>query len=120
MRLNPGYHVCVVLIALLAVTRAAFGQEPLPFRSAVELALAHSSQMALSHADEMRAYQTYLEARNSYIPKLAIGSDVGYAYGFPLSLEGSAPTLFNVTTQSSVWNFAQRDFNKAAKAEWGA
>jgi outer membrane protein TolC len=45
---------------------------------------------------------------------------VGYAYGFPLSLEGSAPTLFNVTTQSSVWNSSQRDFVRAAKAEWGA
>jgi len=71
--------------------------------------------MGLSHADEVRAYQTYLEARDSYIPKLAVGSDIGYAHGFPLSLEGSAPTLFNVTTQSSVWNPALRDFIKAAK-----
>jgi outer membrane protein TolC len=76
--------------------------------------------MALSHADEVRAYQTYLEARDSYLPKLAVGSDIGYAYGFPLSLEGSAPTLFNVTTQSSVWNPAQRDFIKAAKSDWSA
>ncbi len=76
--------------------------------------------MGLSHADEVRAYQTYLEARDSYIPKLAVGSDIGYAHGFPLSLEGSAPTLFNVTTQSSVWSPALRDFIKAAKADWRA
>jgi outer membrane protein TolC len=76
--------------------------------------------MALSHADEVRAYQTYLEARDSYVPRLAVGSDVGYAYGFPLSLEGSAPTLFSVTAQSLVWNSAQRDFIKAAKADWSA
>ena len=115
------YRVCVVFIGLLVVTSAGAGQEqPLTFRRAVELALGHSSEMALSRADEARAYQTYLEAHDSYVPKVAIGSDIGYAYGFPLSLEGSAPTLFNVTTQSSVWNLAEREFIKAAKAEWQA
>jgi outer membrane protein TolC len=115
------YRVCVVFIGLLVVTSAAAGQEQtVTFRRAVELALGHSSEMALSRADEARAYQTYLEAHDSYVPKVAIGSDIGYAYGFPLSLEGSAPTLFNVTTQSSVWNLAEREFIKAAKAEWQA
>ena len=120
MKSNPVYHVFVVFIGLLAVTRAAVGQESLAFRRAVELALAQSSEMALSRADEVSAFQTYREARASKVPKLAIGSDIGYAYGFPLSLEGSAPTLFNVTTQSSVWNPAQREFIRAAKADWSA
>jgi outer membrane protein TolC len=109
---------CVFFVCLLGAT-AALGQEPLPLRRAIELAIAHSSEMALSKADELRGYQAYLETRNSFIPQAAIGSDVGYAYGFPLSLEGSAPTLFNVTAQSSVWNPAQREFVRAAKAEWG-
>jgi outer membrane protein len=113
-------NLCIVLVGFLAIVRLAVGQELLPFRRAVELAVAQSSQMALSHADELRAYQTYLEARDSYIPKVAVGSDIGYAHGFPLSLEGSAPTLFNVTTQSSVWSPAQRDFIKAAKTDWTA
>src|SRR5215467_16404580 len=119
MKPNPVHHIYVALTGLLATTMAV-GQESLPFRRAVELALAQSSQMALSHADEARAYQTYLEARDSYIPKVAVGSDIGYAHGFPLSLEGSAPTIFNVTTQSLVWNPAQRDFVKAAKTDWSA
>lgn len=119
MKPHSVYRICAVLTGLLATTTAV-GQESLPFRRAVELALSQSSQIGLSHADEVRAYQTYLEARDSYIPKLAVGSDIGYAHGFPLSLEGSAPTLFNVTTQSSVWSPAQRDFIKAAKADWNA
>jgi outer membrane protein TolC len=82
--------------------------------------LAQSSETALSHLDEVRAYQTYLEARNSYVPKVAVGSNIGYAYGFPLSLEGSAPTLFNVTTQAPILNLAQREFIKAAKTDWNA
>jgi outer membrane protein TolC len=98
----------------------AVAQEPLPFRRAIELAVSHSTEMALSGADEIRAYQTYLEARHSYIPQLSVGSNVGYAYGFPLSLEGSAPTLFNVNAQSLVFSAAQREFVRAAKNEWRA
>src|SRR5205085_5196011 len=120
MRVSGGTIAFFVLFIGLPLTAAAVGQEALPFRQAIELALAHSSEMAVSQADESRAYRTYLEARASYIPQAAIGSDVGYAYGFPLSLEGSAPTLFNVTAQSSVFNPAQREFIRAAKAEWGA
>ena len=120
MRVSGGTCACLVLfIGMLLTTMSAAGQEALPFRRAIELALAHSSEMAVSQADEARAYRTYLEARNSYIPQAAIGSDLGYAYGFPLSLEGSAPTLFNVTAQSSVFSPAQREFVRAAKAEWG-
>ena len=109
-----------VLFLYLAMAGTAVAQESLSFRRALELAVAHSSEMALSGADEIRAYQTYLEARNSYVPQLSVGSNVGYAYGFPLSLEGSAPTLFNVNAQSLVFNAAQKEFVKAAKAEWRA
>jgi outer membrane protein len=76
--------------------------------------------MAVSHSDEVRAYQNYREARDAYFPKVTVGSDVAYAYGFPLSLEGSAPTLFNLSAQSSVWNLARRESIKAAKEDWGA
>jgi outer membrane protein TolC len=106
-------------LALIFCSIAASAQEPLPFRRALELALAHSTELALTQADESRAYNSYREARNAYIPKATLGSDIGYAYGFPLSLEGSAPTIFNVTAQSTVWNPALREFTKAAKTEWG-
>jgi outer membrane protein TolC len=118
MRMRRVCRVYVMCIAMLLFAGIAGAQEPLAFRKAVELALSQSTQIALSNADETRAFQNYREAHNSYFPKAAIGSDVGYAYGFPLSLEGSAPTLFNVTAQSPVWNSAQRDFTRATKSDW--
>jgi outer membrane protein len=120
MKCLSGVRLFGVLVACFSIALPVAAQEGLPFRRAIELALAHSSEMAVTRADEARAYRTYLEAHDTYIPQAAIGSDVGYAYGFPLSLEGSAPTLFNVTAQSSVFNPAQREFIRAAKAEWGA
>jgi len=119
MKPSFGIRGIAVFSMCIAAVTTAVAQDALTFRRALELALGHSSEMALSKADEMRAYQTYLEAHNSYIPQAMVGSDIGYAYGFPLSLEGSAPTIFNVTTQSSVLNLAQREFIKAAKGEWG-
>jgi outer membrane protein TolC len=117
LKFRPVYVLCTGMTILSGM---AVAQEPVSFRKAVELALSQSTEIALSSADETRAYQTYREAHNSYVPKVAIGSDIGYAYGFPLSLEGSAPTLFNVNAQSPVWNSAQKDFTRATKTDWSA
>ena len=103
----------------IALVLPASGQE-FTLQRAIQLALTHSTATGASAADQMHAYESYVEARNSFIPQVTVGSDVGYAYGFPLSLEGSAPTIFNVTSQSYVLNMAQKEFVRAAKAEWRA
>ena len=120
MKLTTAACCISLLIELVGFTTCMAGQEPLPFRKAVELALSNSIQVALNHTTETAAYETYKEARAAYIPRLTVGSDVGYSHGFPLSLEGGAPTLFNVTAQSSVWSPALSRFTKAATADWKA
>src|SRR5271163_4650449 len=91
--------------------------EPLTLRHAVELALKHASGIAISAADEQHASASYRELRNSYIPQLNAGAGIGYSDGFPLSLEGAAPSLFNVNAQSALLNPALKDFIRAAQAE---
>src|ERR1051326_588545 len=103
----------------IALVLPASGQE-FTLQRAIQLALTHSTATGASAADQMHAYESYVEARKSFIPQVTVGSDVGYAYGFPLSLEGSAPTIFNVTSQSLVFSPAQREFVRAARAEWHA
>jgi outer membrane protein TolC len=92
--------------------------EQLPLKRAVELALAHSTTMEASHIDEQRAFASYHEVRNQYLPQLSVGSGLGKSYGYPLSLEGSAPSIVNTTAQSALINPALRDFVRAAKTEW--
>lgn len=120
-RIFSGRFVRWLMAASLAAALAlpARGQE-FTLQRAIQLALTHSPATGGSAADQMHAYEAYLEARDSFIPQVTVGSDVGYAYGFPLSLEGSAPTIFNVTSQSPVLSFSQREFVRAAKAEWRA
>jgi outer membrane protein TolC len=67
-----------------------------------------------------RSYAAYLETRNSYIPQVVAGSGLGWTYGYPLSIEGSPPALLNVVTQSTLLNFAQNQFMKAARIDWRA
>ncbi|MGD0790274.1 MAG: TolC family protein [Terriglobales bacterium] len=105
-------------VLLMIVTR---GQaEPLPLERAIRLALAHSTSSAIANADVQRTFASYRELRNNYLPQLIVGSGLGWSYGFPLSIEGSAPALANVVAQSTVFNPAQRQFLNAAKMEWHA
>jgi outer membrane protein TolC len=98
-------------------THLAAQEGPLPFRTAIELALKNSTTTGIAHADEQRARADYLQARDLFLPQVTLGSGLAFSYGFPLSLEGSAPSVFNVNTQQFLFNPAQRQFMKAAKNE---
>jgi outer membrane protein TolC len=91
--------------------------EPVSLKRVVELALTHATSAATAVADEQRAAASYRELRNNYIPQLTTGAGLGYSYGFPLALEGSAPALFNINTQSALLNPSLHDFVRAAKAD---
>jgi outer membrane protein TolC len=109
-----------VLIAALPLLEGALQAQTLPLQRAIELALGHSTGSLSAHDDVQRAFASYLEIRNSYIPQLATGSGLGYSYGFPLTLEGAAPSLVSVAGQSTIFNPSQLQFMHAAKTEWGA
>jgi outer membrane protein len=106
-----------LLSVLFLFLPAASLAEPLTLKHAVELALLHASGIGISTADEQHASASYRELRNSYIPQLNAGAGIGYSDGFPLSLEGAAPSLFNVAAQSAVLNASLRDFIHAAQSD---
>jgi len=112
-------HPLILSLAALLSSQPALA-ESLPLQRAIDLALAHSTTSAIAGADLQRTYASYREIRNNYAPQLMVGSGLGYSYGFPLSLEGSAPALVNVVAQSTVFNPAQSQFMKAAKTDWRA
>ncbi len=78
--------------------------EPVPLKRIVELALTHATGAAIAAADEQRAAAGLRELHNNYVPQVATGAGLGYSYGFPLGLEGSAPSLFNINAQSALLN----------------
>ena len=110
----------VPLATVLCLLVVAAPAETLPLKRAVQLALSHATASGVASANEQRAFASYQEARHVYIPQVTTGAGLGYSYGFPLSLEGSAPSLFNLVAQSPLFNPAQLQFQKAARAEWQA
>src|SRR3984893_15925700 len=91
--------------------------EPVTLKHAVELALKHATAYSIAAADEQRAFANYRELRNTIIPQVTAGAGLGWSYGFPLSLEGAAPSLLNVTAQSPLYHFDLKDYLGAARSE---
>jgi outer membrane protein TolC len=94
--------------------------DPLSFSRALDLALQHSGIMGIAALNRWRSEKVYQEFRNNYIPQLTAGSGIGYAYGFPLTLEGTAPSLANFTSTQALFNPALKQFIKAAKIDWNS
>jgi outer membrane protein TolC len=108
------------LVAAICLLSSLASAEQLTLKRAVELALRNSSPAVIAGADETKAKQGYFEIRNQFLPQVVVGSGLAYSKGFPLSLEGSAPAIFNINSSAYVVNFAGREFLKAAKIDWNA
>jgi outer membrane protein TolC len=67
----------------------------------------------MAQADVDKALATLQQLRDAYIPNIVGGSGVGPpSYGFPLG----QPSIFNITSQSLVFSYSQRDYLRAARA----
>jgi outer membrane protein TolC len=117
MRRTSPYLVLVLFVFLSCFHAFC---EQLTFRHAIELAIARSPAIAIASADQAKAQKAYQESRSAYLPNLVIGSGLGWSYGYPMSIEGAAPTIFNVNYQSTIYNPALREFLKSAKSEGAA
>jgi outer membrane protein TolC len=113
---SRGARAAKSILAVLLLP-ASLVAEPVSLKRVVELALSHATGAAIAAADEAHAAAGYRELRDNYVPQVTAGAGLGYSYGFPLGLEGSAPSLFNVNTQSALFNPSLRDNILAAKAD---
>ena len=111
-----GVHRAKWTLAVVLVP-ASLLAESVPLKRVVELALSHATGAAIAAADEQHAAAAYRELHDNYVPQLSTGAGLGYSFGFPLGLEGSAPSLFNLNAQSAVLNPSLRDFVRAAKLD---
>ena len=116
MKTKSGVRIHKFLLALLLLPTSLLA-EPITLHRAVELALNHATGISIATADQQHASASYRELRNSYIPQLTAGAGIGWSDGFPLSLEGAAPSLFNVNAQSALINPALKDFIRAAQSD---
>ena len=55
-----------------------------------------------------------------FLPQLVVGSGLGKSFGYPMSIEGAAPSVFQLNYQSFLYNPAQNEFMRSAKQAWMA
>ena len=94
------YHA----LLLCAATLASAEVHRLTLRQAVELALQQNSDVVLARLDEQKAQNAVRIARDPFVPKLYGGSGLAFTSGYPNSIEGSAPSIFEARTSMSLFN----------------
>jgi len=76
-------------------------------RQAVETALKQNPDIALARFDEEKARQSVRLAKDPFTPRLVMGSGLAYSNGFPMSIEGSAPSVVQGHIVQDLFNRQQ-------------
>ena len=76
-------------------------------RQAVETALKQNPDITLARLDEAKARQGVLVAKDPFTPHLVIGSGLAYSNGFPMSIQGSAPSVVQANIVQDIFNRQQ-------------
>jgi outer membrane protein TolC len=98
---KPLLLVCAFSFSLLAEVR------PMSLRQAVEMAMKQNPDVTLARLDEEKARQGVRVARDPFTPRLTVGSGLAYSNGFPMSIEGSAPSVIQARASEFIFNRPQ-------------
>ncbi len=71
---------------------------------ALEIATRQNPDVALARLDMQRATEGIAVAQDPFRPKVFAGSGLAYTYGYPNSIEGNAPSLFQLHTDMAIYN----------------
>lgn len=99
-----GRIVCLTLFSILFSLSAAAETHTLTLKQAIELALKQNPDVLISRYDEMKAQQAIREAKDPFYPKVIVGSGLAYTSGFPMSIEGSAPSIVRADAVQTLFN----------------
>src|SRR5438270_810406 len=92
-------------IALACVARAEV--RVMTLRQAVEMAVNQNPDVALARLDEENTRQAVRTAKDPFTPHLTAGSGLAYSNGFPMSIEGSAPSIVQARATQNLFNRPQ-------------
>ena len=72
----------------------------------------NSPRVKAAQNDLLKAQSGLVEAKDFYVPSVVVGAGAGWAYGITLTV----PTIFTVSTQSTVFSFQQQSNVRAARS----
>lgn len=106
-----------IFLFLLAAA-AAFGEvRTVTLPQALELAAGQNPEVALARLEERKAADAVRVSKDPFSPKIFVGSGLAYSSGFPMSIEGSAPSIVESRAIASIVNHEKKMLIEKAKAE---
>lgn len=94
-------------VFLLGALLARAEDHTLTLRQAVDLAARQNPDLALARLDEVKARAAIRVARDPFMPRVTVGSGLAYSNGFPMSIEGAAPSVVQAAAQQYLFNRPQ-------------
>ena len=76
----------------------------LTLREALDTAVKQNPDVIIARLDEMKAQEAVRAAQDPFSPRVIVGSGLAYTAGFPMSVEGSAPAVFQGRVIQSLYN----------------
>lgn len=86
-------------------------------RQTINLAIQQNPDVALARLDEETARLAIRVAKDPFTPRVTVGSGLAYSYGFPMSVEGSAPSIVQARASSFIFNRQQSFLVAQAKED---
>ncbi len=120
----PARWVVALMICLTATATSSMAMAQraddaaarrLALREAVELALRNNRNVRLAETTVARAAAEHEQARAIFRPQVLLGSGLAYTQGFPLSIEGSAPSIFQIGDSQALFDPNLRNRERQAK-----
>ena len=79
----------------------------LTLKQAVERAAAQNPEVIMARLDETKAAAAIRIAKDPFSTHIGAGSGLAYSYGYPLSIEGSAPAIVQAKANQDLFNRSQ-------------
>ncbi len=76
----------------------------LTLHQAIDLAIRQSPDVLIARLEQQKARNQVRITKDPFTPKVIGGSGLAYTNGFPTSIEGTAPSIFEARTDMSLYN----------------
>jgi len=86
-------------------------------KQAVDLALVQNPDLLMAKLEEQKAALGVTAVREPLAPRVYAGSGLAYTYGFPVSLDGAAPSILQARAERSLYNAPSRLLAAQAKEQ---
>src|ERR1044072_964708 len=99
----------LVLTSVFIYSSSLFAEtHTLTLAQAIAIARTQNPDVLLALLDARKAWEAVLIQQDAFYPKVFAGSGLAYTSGFPISIEGSAPSVVQAKAIASIYDRSQK------------